>query len=281
MKDPYVYAGTDVLINNYGIKDNATLSRVEAHAYTKVAMEGIPKGDFSLDHLKNTHKALFGEVYPWAGEIRTVDISKGDTLFCRNEFIQSEATRLLRELKSEHFLAEHKNNPDKMAERLAHYFAEINAIHPFREGNGRTNREFIRQLAEHNGMNLDFQKINREQNIQASIASTHFDNRQLENLFKNALTPLMQQDKSIEVNNTTLKITKETTTQEVLNFFKEHNSNLVENISKTNTIDYQGHQLSLEYLKPKDLANALNQQSNNVAKIELSLDRILDKSLSR
>lgn len=281
MTDPYVYANTNVLINNYGIKDSAQLSRVEAHAYTKAVMEGIPKGDFSLDHLKNTHKALFGEVYSWAGEIRTVDISKGDTLFCRNEFIQSEATKLLRELKTENFLAGHKDNPDKMVERLAHYFAEINAIHPFREGNGRTNRELIRQIAEYNGMTLDFQKMNREEYIQASIASTHFDNRQLEHLFKNALTPVIQHDKSTEVNNTTLKITKETTTQEVLNFFKEHNSNLVENITKTNTVDYQGHKLNLDYLKPKDLANALNQQSNNVAKIELSLDRILDKSLSR
>lgn len=281
MTDPYVYANTNALINNYGIKDSAQLSRVEAHAYTKAVMEGIPKGDFSLDHLKNTHKALFGEVYSWAGEIRTVDISKGDTLFCRNEFIQSEAAKLLRELKTENFLAGHKDNPDKMAERLAHYFAEINAIHPFREGNGRTNREFIRQIAEHNGMTLDFQKMNREEYIQASIASNHFDNRQLEHLFKNAITPVIQHDKSIEVNSTTLKITKETTTQEVLNFFKEHNSNLVENVTKTNTIDYQGHKLSLDFIKPKDLATQLNHISNNIARIELKLERNLTNDISR
>lgn len=91
----------------------------------------------------------------------------------------------------------------------------------------------------------------------------------------------MQQDKSIEVNNTTLKITKETTTQEVLNFFKEHDSKLVENISKTNTIDYQGHQLSLDYLKPKDLANQLNQKCDNIIKIEYNVERVKANSLER
>ena len=78
-----------------------------------------------------------------------------------------------------------------------------------------------------------------------------------------------------------LSITKETSVNDVLNFFKNIDNKLVENISKIHSIDYQGHQISLDYIKPRDLANSINQMCNNVAKIELNIDRDRTKGIDR
>ena len=106
-------------------------------------------GDFSFKHLCSIHKHLFSDVYSWAGKTRTVDISKG-TVFCLVQFIESQFDDLYRKLKKENFLAD-ITDKEEMSERLAYYLGEINMIHPFREGNGRTQRIYIEQLCLHNG----------------------------------------------------------------------------------------------------------------------------------
>ena len=97
------------------------------------------------------------------------NIAKDYFQFAEWEYIESELTRLLSELKSENFLT--NLTKEKFAERLAYYWAELNVLHPFREGNGRTTREFLRQLALKNGYILNLHKISPQKLFNASIKS--------------------------------------------------------------------------------------------------------------
>ena len=141
--DRYVYSGTDVLVNRFGIRDWGKLSTVE-RALTGVRyaeLEDSPvEGRFDLKHLCAIHRRLFGDVYPWAGKVRTRGfISKGNSLFCSPEFILPYSEDLFAKLKAENYLT--GLDRDSFIHRLAFYIAEINALHPFREGNGRAQRE--------------------------------------------------------------------------------------------------------------------------------------------
>ena len=119
--------------------------------------------------------------------MRTVDIAKGN-LFCRVFAIEAEAERIFTELRQEKYLKD--LNVGEFAKRLAYYFAEINALHPFREGNGRTQREFIRQLAYQNGYFLSYAGISSEEMIEASKASFKLNYEPLEKIILNHLHPL-------------------------------------------------------------------------------------------
>ena len=142
--------------------------------------------DFSFEHLCYIHKHLFSDVYSWAGKIRTVDISKG-TIFCLVQFIESQFDDLYRNLKKENFLAD-ITDKEEMSKRLAYYLGEINMIHPFREGNGRTQRIYIEQLCLNNGrFEIDFTDVSKEEMIAASVRSANASNDMLENLIKNCL----------------------------------------------------------------------------------------------
>ena len=89
------------------------------------------------------HHHIFQDVYDWAGEYRTVNIAKTH-LFCLAPFIEKEMGRQFRELNAENNLQ--RLDMDTFADRAAHHIIELNAIHPFREGNGRTNRLFLEVL---------------------------------------------------------------------------------------------------------------------------------------
>jgi cell filamentation protein len=96
-------------------------------------------------HYRAVHRHLFQDVYRWAGKTRTIRISKDGNPFCYPENIRSELERLFHWLHSEHCLRglDHRT----FADRLAHFLAELNAIHPFREGNGRAQNAFALILA--------------------------------------------------------------------------------------------------------------------------------------
>jgi fido (protein-threonine AMPylation protein) len=88
-------------------------------------------------------------VYAWAGQLRTIDISKGGNRFAHHGFIAGAAASIFAGLAVEKYLA--GLAPDAFSDRAAHYLGELNALHPFREGNGRAQREFISHLAQANG----------------------------------------------------------------------------------------------------------------------------------
>ena len=174
-KDPYCYPDSRVLKNKLGIRDFDELYEEErnlANLRSRELFESPIKGKFDFKHLKDIHRYLFQDIYDWAGEVRTVDIAKGN-LFCRYFAIEAEANRIFGELKNEKCLK--GLNAADFSSRLAYYFSEINALHPFREGDGRTQREFIRQLAYQNNYFLSFVGITKEEMIAASIAGFKLD----------------------------------------------------------------------------------------------------------
>ena len=165
--DLYVYPGTTVLINLHDIRDQKKLDQYELMLYTAQARQPLPTGQFDYAHLRAIHRHFFSTLYAWAGEERTVDIAKGDTLFAHYPYIASASQKLFNQLNNEVFL----RNSDKNAfcKRLSYYFNEINAIHPFREGNGRTQRAFCDLLAKQANYTLDWTKTTTPDYIQASI----------------------------------------------------------------------------------------------------------------
>ena len=143
-------------------------------------IENPIQGTFDLAHLQAIHHHLFQDVYEWAGQLRTVDISKGSSRFGNCGMIESYLGQQLDKISGESFLI--GLPPERFIERQAHYMAEINAAHPFREGNGRVQRAFCAQMAEQTGYFMDFNEVGREEMYAAMIASFHGDNKPLESL---------------------------------------------------------------------------------------------------
>ncbi|WP_447987930.1 Fic/DOC family protein [Achromobacter spanius] len=187
-KDPYVDPDTGVLRNRFGISDQSELDRVEAtfaavRSY-ELAVSPV-RGEFDLAHLQQIHQRLFGDVYDWAGKIRTVDISKGTTRFASHEQITSYAPQITRPLSREGLLK--GLAPDSFSERAGHYLGELNVLHPFREGNGRSIREFIGQLARDAGYGIDWQGVDRGEMTKASIEAYQGDSQRMAHLIRASL----------------------------------------------------------------------------------------------
>lgn len=180
--DPYTDPATGVLHNRLGITDPIRLSQAEAGlthaALADLAVRGLP-GSYDLTHLCGFHREIFGDLYPWAGEIRTVTIARTEP-FCLPQHIESYAGEVFAALADERYLG--GLDRDALLNRLTHYFAEVNAIHPFREGNGRTQRAFFRQLSRTAGWRLDWSALTPTANEAASKSSLRGDNQPLRNL---------------------------------------------------------------------------------------------------
>lgn len=171
-KSKYCYANTNVLINKFSIKDQSILDNVEADITRKnlTLLHVKPvKGEFDIKHLQAIHLAIFKDIYPFAGQIRNEVIYKGNSMFALPQYIYENLNELLKQLKKENYLL--GTNLDEFAKRVAYYMAEINVIHPFREGNGRTNREFIRTLGIKCSYVIDWSKILKDELLEASIAT--------------------------------------------------------------------------------------------------------------
>ena len=170
--DTYVYPDTDVLRNKAEIGDQAALDAFEADvtALRMLELSETPvQGAFGLEHLCAIHRHLFQDMYDWAGELRTVDISREGSRFANVGQIQSYLDQQLHPLVAENFLRGMK--PNEFVVRLAHYMGEINAVHPFRDGNGRVQRLFCAQLAEQAGYFIDFETVDQARMYEVMIAS--------------------------------------------------------------------------------------------------------------
>lgn len=172
-EDPYCYPGTDVLRNRLDLRDPDALSEFEAEMSATRAEEPLPSGRFTVNHYRAVHRHLFQDVYPWAGRFRTVRISKGGSPFCFPEHIEGQMRRLFSGLNSRGNLVgldEHV-----FADEAARFLAELNAIHPFREGNGRAQMAFMGLLSDHAGHPLNLGSLEPASFLEAMIASFHGD----------------------------------------------------------------------------------------------------------
>jgi len=184
----YCYPGTDVLRNKAEITNANELDTYEGELSTLRSIEIIENpvsGKFDLAHLQSIHLALFQDVYDWAGKIRTVDISRGNSRFANVRFIESVANDIFNKLARENRLKGLDAND--LSKRLAHYLSEINALHPFREGNGRVQRIFISQLSEEAGYKLDYSDLEQEQIYRAMELAFNGDESILANLILECL----------------------------------------------------------------------------------------------
>lgn len=183
----YCYPGTDVLINKLDIKDRAKLEELEnaliIFKIYELRKKGIT-GNFDLKHLLSIHEYLLSDLYDFAGKLRTENVAKDNFKFADAKYIEQEIIKLFDELKNENYLEGMEK--EKLAERMAYYLAELNVLHPFREGNGRVTREFIRQLALKNDYLLDLRKVEFKEILEASIISI-IDTKPLEELLKKCL----------------------------------------------------------------------------------------------
>ncbi|MDK2122737.1 Fic/DOC family protein [Parachitinimonas caeni] len=190
--DCYTYPNSDVLKNKLAIQDQAELDIAEAN-FTAIRLFELTRnpiaGNYDLTHLQAVHKYIFQDVYDWAGQFRTVDISKGNSRFCSWQHINRYLEKELNNIAKDSFL---KNLPPKIfIHKLAHYLSEINAAHPFREGNGRSQRAFCYQLAFEAGYSIEFELATRDEMIGAMIASFHGDQDTLETLLDRITSQLI------------------------------------------------------------------------------------------
>ena len=167
--DPYCYPGTTVLINLLNTRDQSELDAFEAEMTSDRATEPLPAGRLSYSHYRAIHRHLFQDVYPWAGKIRTVRIGKSGNAFCYPEHIEREMRRIFTELAGQKKLRELPAR--EFAQMAAHFIAELNAVHPFREGNGRTQLSFLTILAEQGSHPLDLERVEPKAMLKATIAS--------------------------------------------------------------------------------------------------------------
>ena len=187
--DTYCYLDSNVLRNLLGITDHDALVSAEGRltVMAMIQLDSDPvRGHFDTDHLRYIHRRIFKDIYDWAGEFRTVEISKGIP-FCYCANIQSQLDSIFTQLHKENLLKDITDR-DQYVSRLAYYFGELNAVHPFREGNGRTQRKFIQQLVSESAHSISFERLDPQRMIDAASDSMVCDYRKMESLISDLLT---------------------------------------------------------------------------------------------
>ena len=165
----YCYPNSDTLINKFNITDNKELFEIETEL-TSIRMGELQnnplKGDFDFNHLRAIHKYIFQDIYKWAGDIRTVEIGKGN-LFCTVACIEGYAKSVFDKYYSQCYAA--KDDFDEYIRVFSNNYGDLNALHPFREGNGRTQREFARLVCLQCGYDFDLSCTTHKEMLEASI----------------------------------------------------------------------------------------------------------------
>jgi len=162
LDNSYVYPNTGRLKNLLDITDPDVFLFVESSAVTKRLQE-LYKNPIKIKGIESLlliHKYLFQDIYVWAGQKRTVEIRKdGKQFFPITHF--DSAFRYINQLITE-FKDIPKSDKTLLSEKLAEILDNINFLHPFREGNGRAQREFLRLLAKENGLTLNLNPPDNE-----------------------------------------------------------------------------------------------------------------------
>ena len=168
------YPGTAVLINKFDIQDEEKLNEIEsviASARYAEWLNAPQSATFDFEHYKAIHRYLFSDLYDWAGEVRSVDISKKGTRFTPANKIEKQAESIFRRLRERnHF----KGLPrDEFVEELVDFYCITNLLHPFREGNGRAQRLFLTQLIRNAGCDINFADMDTDLLMIATIKAAN------------------------------------------------------------------------------------------------------------
>jgi cell filamentation protein len=167
--DSYCYPGTSVLKNLSNIQDQEHLEVFEAVCTASRSDEPLPNGRLSVTHYRAIHRHFFQDVYSWAGNFRTVRLGKDGSAFCYPENVLREIKSLFLDMKSRRYLQRMKR--EEFVTAAADFLFTLNAIHPFREGNGRTQISFLALLADQAGHPIYLEKLNPEKFLAAMVES--------------------------------------------------------------------------------------------------------------
>ncbi|MFI8482888.1 putative adenosine monophosphate-protein transferase Fic [Pseudomonas sp. NPDC078700] len=181
-QDPYCYPGTNVVRNLLNIMNDDDLNEAE-RALSEVAASEIEFDlpPYDLAYLRKIHLTLFSDLYAWAGELRTVDISKGDTHFCNMARIEAEAQKYFCSLAKANWFESLER--DQLVLAVAELFGDLNVIHPFREGNGRAQRILFEHIVINAGYEIDWWSVQEGEWMQANIDAVVCDYAGLGRIF--------------------------------------------------------------------------------------------------
>jgi len=178
------YPGTTVLVNKLGLKEQALLTEAESIIVTSCSAKAEKELEFrnaDLEFYKSLHKTLFGDLYEWAGNFRTINISKKGTVFCKHTELERLCRLKFDYLKSRNYLC--GLDDDEFLDELTDLYHELNMLHPFREGNGRTLRLFITLLVRNTDRDIDFSLCGTDMLIIAAIKAAQGDISMLREVF--------------------------------------------------------------------------------------------------
>ena len=166
------YPGTTVLINKLGLKNQEALDNVESVAVTlhSAEIESEPfDAPFTFDFYCGLHKRLFGDLYDWAGELRTIDFSKKGTPFYPASDLRELGNAKFARLKDMNDFQ--GLNRSELVDEITDFYHELNMLHPFREGNGRTQRLFFTLLLRRLGYSISFAECDTDELMMATICA--------------------------------------------------------------------------------------------------------------
>ncbi|MEG1351059.1 MAG: Fic family protein [Bacilli bacterium] len=197
-KDPYLIENTNILKNKLNITDKDELLRQEKIIVLKKLVQlflSPIKGEFDTNHLLYIHKFLFDEIYPFAGLFRETELSKNGDNFLELDFIKKSLKESLADLNSR---IKEVSSAGEYAFLLGDIYNSLIVIHPFREGNGRSIREFLREFvyAKNNDIcfgqfELDFTKMDKD-NMLLGIKERYLYPSMIEMEFMKGLVTLKQ-----------------------------------------------------------------------------------------
>lgn len=186
------YPDTTIFINRFGIKDEKLLHTIEgkfvAVRLAQLLFNTVPKR-LDFNHLTNLHLTLLGDLYPFAGKLRTIAVVK-NTLFCLPPYIKTMGDEIFSNLEKENYL---KGIPkEQFIERVAYYMGELYALHPFLDGNTRVFRLYFYQLAQKAGWDFDTTKISTDSLRSGDFAAVEGEYKPLIELLKKSVIELKE-----------------------------------------------------------------------------------------
>jgi cell filamentation protein len=179
------YPGTTVLINKLDIRDQAELDSAEKQITLLRGIQAEQETEFAnvnFEFYKRLHGTLFGDLYDWAGKLRTINISKKGTVFCKHTELEQLGRLKFERLKEMDYFC---GLPEKrFKDELTELYHDLNMLHPFREGNGRTLRLFITLLVRNAGYDADFSACDSDMLSIATIKAAQGDISMLREVFE-------------------------------------------------------------------------------------------------
>lgn len=206
---PHLIPGTNILKNKKGIDNRPELDFFE-RTRTAARMVDLPEGNLSTVHLKKIHAHLLQDVYEWAGKFRDIPTERGKSVFCRPEFIAQEADKITKWVDIPKFK---KLDKEGFSKALGEIVGELNVVHPFLDGNGRTIRAYAQKISEKSGYELDITNIRGDRWNGASIEAYHSNSKGLAMILNENLKPLPLVKKLSAVETLKLKREKQALTK--------------------------------------------------------------------